>query len=188
MRLLPPLLALLVLPAGVARSQDAPTPPPTPPAPCSAIEHGEFDFWIGEWTVTQNGQPAGTNSIRRIDTGCALLESWTSAANNFTGHSLNFFDRGDGAWHQVWVDSGGTVLRLTGGLEDGPEIDEGTRIQVMVLRGTSTGASGQEVHNRITWTPQNDGSVRQHWEASEDGETWTTAFDGRYVRTEADAE
>ncbi len=33
----------------------------------------------------------------------------------------------------------------------------------------------------ITWTPNADGSVRQHWETSEDGKTWKTAFDGLYT-------
>jgi hypothetical protein len=36
---------------------------------------------------------------------------------------------------------------------------------------------------RITWAPQADGSVRQLWESSKDGgRTWSTAFDGKYVK------
>ena len=36
---------------------------------------------------------------------------------------------------------------------------------------------------RGTWTPNPDGSVRQHFEISaDDGATWTTWFDGKYVR------
>ena len=61
-------------------------------------------------------------------------------------------------------------------------MDHATWLQVMVLRGVTHNAQGAAVQNRITWTPNADGSVRQHWEASTDGETWTTAFDGRYVR------
>jgi hypothetical protein len=35
---------------------------------------------------------------------------------------------------------------------------------------------------RITWSREADGSVRQLWESSFDGgRTWTVAFDGRYV-------
>lgn len=178
--------ALLVLLTVTGHAQDAaPTPPP---APCSASSYGDFDFWVGEWNVTQNGQPAGQNRIERIDGGCALLENWVSAAGNFSGHSLNFYDAGTDAWHQVWVDSAGTVLRLKGGLEEGPAIADDTRLQIMVLRGTTRNAQGQEVQNRITWTPNPDGSVRQHWVASTDGETWTTAFDGLYVRKQATSE
>ena len=37
--------------------------------------------------------------------------------------------------------------------------------------------------NRVTWTPHEDGSVQQVWETSTDGgETWTTVFDGQYVK------
>jgi hypothetical protein len=36
---------------------------------------------------------------------------------------------------------------------------------------------------RITWTPNSDGSVRQHWESSTDnGKSWQTGFDGLYRR------
>jgi hypothetical protein len=39
--------------------------------------------------------------------------------------------------------------------------------------------------NRITWSPNPDGSVRQHWEQSSDGgTTWATIFDGLYVPRE----
>jgi len=62
------------------------------------------------------------------------------------------------------------VLHLSGGL-DGKK---------MVLRSTRPGAHV----DRISWTPNDDGTVRQLWESSEDGgKTWTTAFDGRYERT-----
>ena len=38
--------------------------------------------------------------------------------------------------------------------------------------------------NEITWTPNADGSVRQHWRTTKDGgKTWETAFDGKYVRS-----
>ena len=36
--------------------------------------------------------------------------------------------------------------------------------------------------NRVTWTPNEDGSVRQFWESSTDnGDTWSVAFDGLYT-------
>ncbi len=47
----------------------------------------------------------------------------------------------------------------------------------------SSKGSGAHV-DRITWTPNDDGTVRQHWQTSEDGgKTWKTEFDGRYERT-----
>jgi hypothetical protein len=52
----------------------------------------------------------------------------------------------------------------------------------MVLSGDRPQADGTVATDRITFTPNDDGSVRQHWETSTDGKTWTTAFDGHYVR------
>jgi len=182
MKNLPPLrvaLALLALFAGAALAQNE----PPAPAPCSSPEHRAFGFWVGDWTVTQAGSPAGTNRVRWIDQGCAISESWTSASGDFTGHSLNFFDPATGDWHQVWVDSGGAILRLRGGLENGPELAEGAHLRVMVLRGVSRDAEGKAVRNRITWTPTNQDGVRQHWEISSDGESWETVFDGLYERS-----
>ena len=38
--------------------------------------------------------------------------------------------------------------------------------------------------NEITWTRGADGTVRQLWRVTKDGgKTWTTAFDGKYVRS-----
>jgi hypothetical protein len=39
------------------------------------------------------------------------------------------------------------------------------------------------VVHRITWTPIASDRVRQFWEFSKnEGRTWTTVFDGTYVR------
>lgn len=45
------------------------------------------------------------------------------------------------------------------------------------------GRAGAPTLQRITWSVEPGGSVRQLWESSTDGgTTWTVAFDGRYVR------
>ena len=172
------LIATVTLPS---HAQDASATPAAAPQACNSADHRAFDFWIGAWDVTQNGQPAGENRIEAIDGGCALLERWTSALGNFTGHSLNSFSRIDGQWHQTWVDSGGTLLRLAGGREAGPGGTPGEG--PMVLRGEAPDAGGVLRPNRISWTPNPDGSVRQHWEAH-DGKTWNTVFDGTYRQRE----
>ena len=47
--------------------------------------------------------------------------------------------------------------------------------------GETPQAGGGRQLERITWTSNPDGTVRQHWEQSTDGgKTWTTAFDGLY--------
>lgn len=143
-----------------------------PSAPCSSAEHRAFDFWVGNWEVTAHEQAAGTNHIELVHNGCVLAEHWVSAAGNFTGSSLNIYDQANQQWHQTWVDTSGTLLQLDGGFSDGS----------MVMSGKRPGSNGGEVIHRISWTPNDDGSVRQHWQTSNDGSSWTTLFDGHYVR------
>jgi hypothetical protein len=165
------ILTFLTLAFSITHAQST----PAPPTPCGAEQFRQFDFWAGEWDVTgPAGARAGSNSIQIVENGCGLYESWTSA-NGVTGRSLNFYDPLTKQWHQSWI-GGGTSLQLAGGLEG----------RAMVLRGESATRAGGRVLNRITWTPREDGSVRQHWEQSSDGgTTWTTAFDGYYTRRRA---
>lgn len=170
----------IILAAGFAAAQtQAPSPTPAPaapsPRPCTAPVYRHFDFWVGSWdVVSPTGQFAGTNRITRIDSGCALHESWSSAAGGYTGQSLNSVGL-DRKWHQTWVDSSGLRLELAGGLVGSSMVLEGETPS----RDPKTPAT----KNRITWTPEHSNLVRQHWETSTDlGKTWTTAFDGRYHR------
>jgi hypothetical protein len=146
---------------------------PPPDAACKSAEHRQFDFWIGTWTVTQNGETAGRNQIRSISGGCTLLESW-QGTGGVTGHSLNIFDATRGLWHQTWVDSSGSLLVLEGTFRNG----------AMILEGTAAPQKGAPaVRQRITWTSLPSGEVRQLWESSADnGATWKTEFDGLYRR------
>ena len=151
----------------------APSTPPPPPA-CTASEHRQFDFWVGDWVVQhpQTGAEQGRNSITRESGGCALHEHWRGG-RGFEGHSLNAYDRQRGKWMQVWVGADGTVLRLEGGLRKG----------AMVLEGEQPRADGGIQRQRITWTPAADGSVSQHWQVSDDGgSSWSTSFLGIYRR------
>jgi len=142
------------------------------PAPCSAAEYRQFDFWLGEWDVSADGKPAGRNTITRVQEGCALLEQWTSATGP-TGMSLNMYDRTDKHWHQTWVSAGGWVSRLKGRFENGR----------MVMQSAPTPRrDGTLMIHRWTWSQTGPGQVRQLWEASADqGRTWKTNFDGRYA-------
>jgi len=131
----------------------------------------QFDFWIGEWVVTAAGNVVGHNHIQPILGGCVLQETWTGAKGS-AGSSLNYFNPSTGQWHQFWVWRNGTTLPLlSGGYQDGK----------MTLAADTKDASGAPLKTRITWYNNADGTVRQHWEASkDDGQTWTTLFDGLY--------
>lgn len=65
-----------------------------------------FDFWIGEWDVYANGRKVGENIITLANGGCAIHERYTTPGT-YTGESINYYDKLDKKWHQVWVDSGG---------------------------------------------------------------------------------
>lgn len=164
-------LVLVVWPAAGA---DAPQAQNPDSAPCVAPQYRHFDFWIGHWTVTNpEGKVVGTNVIEPIAGGCGLQETWTATGGG-TGRSLNGYSLQDGRWHQTWIGSGGLLMHLTGGLRDGG----------MVLEGLTIARDATRILQRITWTPQPEGRVRQLWEqSSDDGKTWTVGFDGMYAKT-----
>ena len=145
-----------------------------PPPACESPEYRQFDFWLGYWEVNNpTGDVVGTNTITAVSGGCGVHERWEGAGGG-VGESLNAYDRRTGSWHQTWVGGRGLVLRLEGGLQDGSMVLEGELME------------GDGILQRITWTPSSDGSVRQHWETSEDGATtWTTAFDGTYRKVDS---
>ena len=142
--------------------------------PCSTPEHRQFDFWLGRWEVhaaARPDAPPAHNVITSQHDGCVIQESYRSPTG-YTGSSLNYYDPGDGRWHQTWMDNQGQPLVLSGGLQGSS----------MVLRSDPEGSP----LNRITWTPSADGTVRQLWERSGDGgDTWKVVFDGTYRLEEA---
>jgi hypothetical protein len=148
-------------------------PPPRPaPTGCATPEHRQFDFWAGRWDVTSHGQPAGTNLVTIEERGCLIHEHWTGVEGG-SGQSLNFYDRRDRQWHQVWVASTGNVLSLAGRYQDSS----------LVLRGEVLQPGGRPLQHRLSFRPRADGTVRQLWETSTDGgATWAVQFDGLYRR------
>ncbi|MGD8698849.1 MAG: hypothetical protein PVJ43_06140 [Gemmatimonadales bacterium] len=160
--LVPPgMLAQEVQPAGQESIVEA----------CRGPEHRQFDFWLGDWEVTDTaGAIVGSNRIARVASGCGLLENWRGATGT-EGTSLNWYEPQNGQWHQVWVGSG-YYLCLTGGIEDGN----------MILSGDRQTPGGVVV-DQITWIPLDDGRVRQVWKVSRDsGGSWQVLFDGIYAR------
>ena len=164
------LITLSLLSTGVfAQSQ-----PADRPVPCSSAQHGQFDFWIGEWDVTTaDGNPAGSNSISKVEGGCILRENWASATSAYTGTSYNFYNQTAEQWEQLWLDNQGGFLKLAGS-RDGN--------QMILQSEPGENAEGEKVTQRITWTSNEDGSVRQLWEVLTAGKETRVAFDGLYKR------
>jgi hypothetical protein len=139
----------------------------------------EFDFWIGQWDVTQFGAPpiphgpgTGTNEVHPMLEGCVLLENWTGAGGN-SGKSFNWFDTNINKWRQAWMSDGGGPLDYVGEYRDG----------AMRFEGWSLGPNGSHVLQKLTFFNMSRDTVRQLFEQSVDsGKTWQSTFDGRYVR------
>jgi hypothetical protein len=149
--------------------------------PCTGPQYKEFDFWLGDWEVrSAAGQLLGRNRISKRYGGCVVLEEWESASGG-SGSSFNVYDIPTKQWHQFWVDATGTnwlssdkegnPVTLRGGIRDGA--------MVMVSHPDTLPSIG---HNRATWRPLPDGGVRQTFESSTDGKTWTVSFDGYYKK------
>jgi hypothetical protein len=51
----------------------------------------------------------------------------------------------------------------------------------MILEGVIRSPKGDR-RQRITWTPLEDGRVRQHWEAAAEGQEFKTLFEGFYAK------
>ena len=165
------LVSFLALPAGAA--DEAASKPGTA---CDSPPRRQFDFWLGEWEVRNPaGKLVGRNRITRVHGGCALEEQW-SGNGGVSGQSLNVYDVERDRWHQTWVDNTGGFLLLDGGYKDGR----------MVMTGQAAPTPGAAPQmQRIAWQPLPDGRVRQLWESSPDGSTWTIVFDGYYTRRPA---
>lgn len=142
------------------------------PASCSAPEHRQFDFWLGDWRVhAPGGAFAALNRITSEYGGCVIHERYANG-RGFSGESLNVYDPTRKVWNQTWVDDSGVLLTLEGRWNG----------KSMVLEGVGPDASGAQAKQRITWTPHADGSLRQLWESADATGVWTVVFDGSYTR------
>lgn len=142
--------------------------PPTPkPAPCSAPEYHQFDFWVGDWEafdVANNEKDAHVRVDRILD-GCVLWEQY-DGVDGHRGQSFTIYDASRKTWHQSWVTNRGELLTIEGGLQG----------DTMVL-------SGDEMKNKVKtlvrgeWKPE-PGGVRETGVTSTDGgKTWKPWFD-----------
>ena len=159
--------SLLVFLGVVASPSEA-----APPASCATPEHRQFDFWVGDWRVQKpDGTLAGINRVTLEYGSCVIHEHYVTG-RGYSGESLNIYDASRKVWHQTWVDGTGLLLTLEGQWTG----------KSMVLEGQAPGADGAMAKQRITWTPNADGSVRQLWESAGAKGAWTVVFDGKYTK------
>jgi hypothetical protein len=161
---------LLALP-GLAAAQARPAADA-----CADAEHGQFDFWVGRWTVTPTGKDkvVASSLIEKVY-GCGVRENWMPRVPNGDGGSLSIYVPAEKAWRQTWIDSSGAYVDFKGGWDG----------HAMVLTGDWPIAPDKPQIVRMTYTKGADGSVRQLGVASTDGgKTWAPSFDFTYRRAE----
>ncbi|WP_298304793.1 hypothetical protein [uncultured Erythrobacter sp.] len=171
---------IALLQATATPAETAATPPPAPPSPCESEAHAGFDLWVGEWNVFPNGSDAqvANSRIEKLSGGCTIREQWMPF-QGAGGISLSAVNHNSGRWEQTWVGSDGKRVDFEGGVVDGK----------MVLMGywDDIGGPGVDALVRMTYSREEDGSVRQHGEASTDhGLSWQTSFDLIYRPKEND--
>jgi hypothetical protein len=157
-------------------AQKLPRALPPAPAPCAgAADRHRFDFWVGEWEVTApGGGHAGTSRVESVSGGCAILENWTGARGG-TGHSLTTYNPAIDQWQQYWIGQDGQPHEYREGRFDGTSL-------VLVAHYAAVDTV-PAVDLRLTFTPVDSATVRQHGERSGDGgATWTTTYDFLYHR------
>lgn len=137
-------------------------------------EYRGFDFWVGDWNVVgKNGQQLGTNKVVMLAEGCIIEENWDGGGGGGSiGKSFNFYNPVTKKWHQSYMDSNGGNWMMDGELKDG----------VLRYEGAIYSPNGK-VLVHMTFYNMGPDKVRQTAETSvDDGKTWTSTWDGTYIR------
>lgn len=145
--------------------------------PCEYDErYNQLDFWLGDWNIyDQYGTLIGTNHIAKSEKGCLITENFKAKWTDMTGFSMNYFNIADGKWHQDFMGSGGGVTYFDGQYHEGG----------ILFMGNSVNPQGQGFMVRMLIKPNEDGSVVQTVENSNDaGKTWNRSFFGHYKKAE----
>ncbi len=174
--------AFLTLAIAMFASSDsscAASAPPTFGCPASMGEYHQFDFWIGSWEVRDpSGKVVGHSHIEAISNGCGVSENWQGMTGS-NGVSYNAWDTSTVHWHQFWIGNNSPNGVLASRRWHRPRQE-----MAACLAGNAAKPwrkTGKPQIQRITWTPNADGSVRQLWDQSDDGgKNWTVSFDGTY--------
>jgi hypothetical protein len=180
--------ALLLFVTAAPTQAPQPTSPPPKPFDCTAPQHREFDFWVGEWDVVPNpetrpanapapppGRKPASNVVEKAHRGCVLIENWDDRQGG-TGQSFNLYDRVRQQWHQTWVDSNGGLHEYWGGLKDGNMVFIGQ----VPLPAASRFAGRRIV--RLTFYHLGPDKVRQFSESLSPDGTWNASYDLIYTR------
>lgn len=141
-----------------------------------------MDFFVGDWSCVEpdGGAEILTLKVERPLEGSHTLVS-TSVQSPRTGQPAAATPHWAGAlypdaqsrtWTWTYADGIGTRMEFKG-----ERAGKGMR-----FTGRQRSAAGEGAHVRLTLTPQDDGSVTETAEVSEDGAAWRTHHESRYVK------
>lgn len=134
-------------------------------SPCVDEAARQFDFFIGDWTVTMTGDadPLARATVTQVADGCALLETVTPV-KGVSAAALFTYDAEATLWRMRQISGDGAILEVQGGLQNGQ----------MVLEGDETGTVKHELV-RVTFA-SNGKTIRESAVKSPDGRTWSDWF------------
>lgn len=133
----------------------------------------QFDFWLGEWSVTYPGAPNASSSTVSLELGkCVVMENW-SGGKGHEGMNIFAYSADDKHWHGMFADNEGRVHVFEGKVEGGSA----------EFLGPSSDADRKTELNRIRVKRVSSDRVEQTWEKSADnGALWKIVFRGEYSR------
>ena len=130
---------------------------------CNCSECNQFNFWIGSWEAvwqdSSGNKYTGSNTIHKILDDCVIAENFDgNPGMNFTGKSFSVYNKHKKIWEQTWVDSQGSYMLFTGGMNDNKMI---LSREVETKKGT--------VQQRMIFYNITGNSFDWNWESSVDG-------------------
>jgi hypothetical protein len=148
------------------------------PPPCSAPQSSQFDFWVGDWTLTWSDTLHGTNHVEKILGSCIIQENFHDPNKNYSGKSWSAYNTNSGKWLQTWVDSQGGFIYLEGGMQHDSMVLM-TQERTVPTTVSKTG----KIKNRMVYCHITPNSFDWSWEASTDGGgIWKTNWKIHYER------
>jgi hypothetical protein len=147
---------------------------PDPSACAANTESRQLDYWLGNWKISAQGSSGDARSAVTLTLDkCLVVENWDGGRGH-TGQNVFGYSADDKSWYGMFADNEGRVHIFTSG-----KVAAGTA----EFEGTSRGANGESVLNRVKVTRLNPNTIEQTWEKSSDnGSTWNVVFRGEYSR------
>ena len=140
---------------------------------CASGEHRRLDFWLGNWSVSNNGAGVGKSKVENALDQCLIVENWEGARNH-SGENIFAYSPEDHRWYGMFADNEGRIHVFTEG-----KVSAG----VAEFQGTSRSSNGEAVLNRMKIARSGVDKVEETWEKSSDnGANWSVVYHGEYSR------